>query len=83
MEDLNIKVCPFLEALLNIHYGLSAGMAALEQLHGTYGDEDSAFPADDFLETRDLLMKMDNYVVKDFLRIVNNRIAQARKTERQ
>ncbi len=79
MEDSNIsiKICPYVKRLISIRKNLSAGMDALTSLCDMYGDERDSFSADDFLETRDILANMANYVSGELFRIIGNRINQA------
>ena len=79
MDNPKIEICPYLRGLLNSRDGLTAGIDALTQLHRVYGDELQEFDADDFLETRDLLAEMRNYVSGEILRIIANRIRNLEK----
>lgn len=81
MDDSSIviKICPYLKELIEIRDDLSHGILALSRLHSIYSEDDSPFSSDDFLETRDLLEKMQCYVADDTLRIIESRIAQSEK----
>jgi len=74
-----IKICSYLKELIQIRNELSHGILALSRLHSVYGEDDSPFSSDEFLETRDLLEKMQCYVADDALRIIENRIIQSEK----
>lgn len=76
MEDssISIKICPYVKELINIRNNLFFGMEALTSLSNMYGDDESPFSADDFLETRDILATMENYVSESILMIIENRI---------
>lgn len=81
MEDSTIKICTYVKELIDIRNKLSFGMSALTKLYDLYGDDESPFSADDFLETRDTLAEMENYVADEILRIIENRIASAEKRD--
>lgn len=79
-SSINIKICPYVKKLLSIQRNLTSGIHALTQLRDTYGDDGcEEFIADDFLETRDTLLRFKAYVSEEIVRLVENRMNLAEK----